>query len=158
MLRFINTFRDDFGEAQTKAYAQIFQQEAVDGAALLGLTSADLESMGVSNEGHRALLLSEIESHLLSTGSRAPPRSLYLSFTTLRMSLCVCVLVCVCVCVCVRARARVRVCVCVCVYACSNRVVSQGVEQPPRRSPQTERVEAEGRGQEPTTSARAGQW
>ena len=144
MLRFINTFRDDFGEAQTKAYAQIFQREAVDGAALLGLTSADLESMGVSNEGHRALLLSEIESHLLSTGSRAPPRSLYLSITTLCMSLCVCV----CVCVCVRA----------CVYACSNRGVSQGVEQPPRRSPQTERVEAEGRGQEPTTSARAGQW
>ena len=70
--RFINTFRDDFGEAQTKAYVHMFQQEAVDGAALLGLTSADLESMGVSNQGHRALLLSEIESHLLSTGSRAP--------------------------------------------------------------------------------------
>ena len=67
---FLSTFRDEFGHV-TDEYKAIFRAEAVDGATLLGLTADDLEGMGMRRPEHRLLLLKEIETHLLSCGSRA---------------------------------------------------------------------------------------
>jgi hypothetical protein len=68
---FIGTFRDEFGENDTAAYQKIFREQSVDGAALLGLSVSDLESIGIHSQPHRLLLLKEIESHLLACGRRA---------------------------------------------------------------------------------------
>jgi hypothetical protein len=68
---FIGTFRDEFGENNTAAYQKIFREQSIDGAALLGLTMSDLESIGIHSQPHRLLLLKEIESHLLACGRRA---------------------------------------------------------------------------------------
>lgn len=67
----METFKDEFGEALTRHYATIFEANEIDGAAILALTAADLETMGVKESGHRLLLLKEIEGHLLACGSRA---------------------------------------------------------------------------------------
>lgn len=68
---FISTFRDEFGENDTSIYQKIFREQSIDGAALLGLTVSDLESIGIHSQPHRLLLLKEIESHLLACGRRA---------------------------------------------------------------------------------------
>ena len=56
----METFRDEFGEALTRHYCALFEANAIDGAALLALTDADLEAIGVAQPAHRILILKEV--------------------------------------------------------------------------------------------------
>ena len=57
---FVQGLSLDFGD-QASAYAAVMREEAIDGEALLDLSAAHLEELGLSPE-HRSLLIARIQN------------------------------------------------------------------------------------------------
>ena len=66
---FVQGLREEFGD-KASVYAAAMREEAIDGEALLDLSAAHLEELGLSPE-HRSLLLARIQN-LPRTRSTAP--------------------------------------------------------------------------------------
>jgi hypothetical protein len=66
---FVQGLSQEFGD-QASVYAAAMRKEAIDGKALLDLSAAHLEELGMSSE-HHSLLLDRIQN-LPSTRSTAP--------------------------------------------------------------------------------------
>ena len=60
MCTFVQGLSLDFGD-QASAYAVAMREEAIDGEALLDLSAAHLEELGLSPE-HRSLLIARIQN------------------------------------------------------------------------------------------------
>ena len=69
MCTFVQELSQEFGD-QASVYAVAMKEQVIDGEALLDLSSADLEELGVSPE-HHSLLLARIQN-LPRTRSTAP--------------------------------------------------------------------------------------
>ena len=67
---FVQGLSQEFGDQAASVYAAAMREEAIDGEALLDLSAAHLEELGLSLE-HRSLLLARIQN-LPRTRSTAP--------------------------------------------------------------------------------------